>query len=83
MRCKGFKILSEKEFFPIPYQSWELFFNESTSYEIMETIKDSFGVHVWNKLSKNTEVRVGSKQPYSLMAAKACPRMYSVAGHNF
>jgi hypothetical protein len=75
--------LPDKEFFPIPYQKWALFFDESTSDNTMEVIKDSFGVHVWNKLSKNSNIIVGSKQPYSLIAAKACPRMYSVAGHDF
>ncbi|PNF32998.1 hypothetical protein B7P43_G16357 [Cryptotermes secundus] len=82
-RCKGFQILSNKEFFPIPYQSWELFFEESGSEETMEKIKGSFGVHVWNKLSKLTKVLVGSRQPYSLMAATACPRVYSVCGRDF
>ena len=46
----------------------------------MGKIRDSFGVHLWNKLSKNITVNVGSQQPYSLMAARACPRMYAVCG---
>ena len=79
-RCGGFRTLSHKEFFPIPFHSWRLFFDESTSQRVMEEIKDSFGVHLWNKLSKNTTVNAGSQQPYSLMAAKACPRMYAVCG---
>lgn len=82
-RCKGFQILSHREFFPIPYQSWQLLFNESTSKHIMDIIKESFGVHVWNKLSKNTTVTVGSQQPYALMAASACPRMYALCGGYF
>jgi hypothetical protein len=49
----------------------------------MGIIKDSFGVHVWNKLSKNSSIIAGSRQPYSLIAARACPRLYSVAGHDF
>jgi lactosylceramide 4-alpha-galactosyltransferase len=82
-RCKGFQILSNKEFFPIPYQSWKLFFDESRSNETMDIIKESFGVHVWNKLSKFTKVRLGSRQPYSLLAERACPRVYSVCGPDF
>jgi lactosylceramide 4-alpha-galactosyltransferase len=82
-RCKGFQILSSSEFFPIPYQSWQLFFDESASEETMEKIKESFGVHVWNKLSKLTKVRVGSRQPYGLMAEGACPRVYSACGRDF
>ena len=83
MRCDDFRVLSHSEFFPIPWQDWELFFQESTSKQVMDKIKDSFGVHLWNKLSKNTAVNAGSQQPYSLMAARACPRLYAVCGGNF
>jgi hypothetical protein len=79
-KCGGFRILSHREFFPIPFYSWRLFFDESRSQHVMDEIKDSFGVHLWNKLSKNTRVNAGSQQPYSLMAASACPRMYAVCG---
>jgi lactosylceramide 4-alpha-galactosyltransferase len=81
--CKGFQILASKEFFPIPYQDWQLFFYEIGSEETMRKIQGSFGVHVWNKLSKQTAVTVGSKQPYSLMAETACPRVYSACGREF
>jgi hypothetical protein len=73
----------EKEFFPISYDSWKLFFDEAGSEKTMEIIKDSYGVHIWNKLSKHTSVSVGSKQPYSLMAQGACPRVYSMFGRDF
>jgi hypothetical protein len=46
----------------------------------MDKIKDSFGVHLWNKQSKNMTVNAGSQQPYSLLAVRACPRMYAVCG---
>jgi len=49
----------------------------------MDRIKDSSGVHVWNKLSKNSRVTTGSKQPYSLVASRVCPRTYSLAGDHF
>jgi lactosylceramide 4-alpha-galactosyltransferase len=81
--CKGFQILSNEEFFPLPYQDWELFFNESSSNETMQKIQSSYGVHVWNKLSKQTPVLVGSRQPYSLIAERACPRVYSACGRDF
>jgi lactosylceramide 4-alpha-galactosyltransferase len=79
-RCGGFRILSHREFFPIPFYSWRLFFDESTSQHVMDEIKGSFGVHLWNKLSTNKTVKAGSQQPYSLMAARVCPRMYAVCG---
>jgi lactosylceramide 4-alpha-galactosyltransferase len=80
--CKGFQILDSKEFFPIPYQDWGVFFEETGSPETMQKIQGSFGVHVWNKLSKHTAVIVGSKQPYNLMAERACPRVYSACGRD-
>jgi hypothetical protein len=62
---------------------WHLFFNESRRERTLDTIKDSFGVHLWNNLSKHTTVNVGSQQPYSVMAATACPRMYAACGGYF
>jgi hypothetical protein len=82
-KCGGFRILSPQLFFSIPHYSWRLFFDESASQHVMGEIKDSFGVHLWNKLSKNTIVNVGSQQAYSLMAARACPRMYAACGGYF
>ena len=79
-RCGGFRVLPHREFFPIPYTNWQLFFDESKCQQVMDEIKDSFGVHLWNKLSKNTAVNVGSQQPYSLIAARACPRTYAMCG---
>jgi len=81
-RCGGFRVLPHREFFPIPYTNWQLFFDESKCQQVMDEIKDSFGVHLWNKLSKNTAVNVGSQQPYSLIAARACPRTYAMCGGN-
>ena len=79
-KCGGFRILSNGQFFPIPFYTWRLFFDESASQHVIGEIKDSFGVHLWNRLSKNTAVNAGSQQAYSLMAARACPRMYAACG---
>jgi hypothetical protein len=74
-RCGGFQILSHSQFYPIPYNVWRLLFSESSTQQIMDDTKDSFGVYIWNKLSKNMRVTAGSQQPYSLVAARKCPRM--------
>jgi hypothetical protein len=82
-RCGGLQILSTSHFYPISPFTWQMLFNESSGQQVMDMIKDSFGVHVWNMLSKHETVIAGSKQPYSLMAARYCPRMYAVCGDYF
>jgi lactosylceramide 4-alpha-galactosyltransferase len=70
-------------FFSIDYRSWKLFFNESQSDEVLKKAEGSYGVHVWNKLSSEEKIIVGSHQAYGLLAEKYCPRVYWNCGPVF
>jgi hypothetical protein len=82
-RCGDFQILSHGEFYPVSYYDAPLLFNDSSTQKIMDETKDSFGVHIWNARSRIMTVNAGSQQPYSLLAATNCPRMYAACGGNF
>lgn len=77
--CKGFMVYGPEAFCPINWKDWYLYFDTTSSDKVMRTIKDSIGIHVWNLHSKRTEITVGSKQPYGLVAQKYCPNIYSLA----
>lgn len=77
--CKGFMVYGQEAFCPVKWNDWALYFNSNTSAKVMQSLKDSMGIHVWNLHSKNTPIIVGSKQPYGLVAQKYCPYVFSLA----
>jgi lactosylceramide 4-alpha-galactosyltransferase len=70
-------------FYAISYPFWTLLFDEAWSKATLKTVEGSFGVHMWNKMSSETTVTVGSQQAYGLLAQKHCPRVYSNCGPVF
>jgi lactosylceramide 4-alpha-galactosyltransferase len=81
--CSGFTVLPQIVFYAIPFPSWREFFDETRSNEVMKEVQFSYGVHVWNKLSSQMKITVGSKQAYGLLAQTHCPRVYSNCGPTF
>jgi lactosylceramide 4-alpha-galactosyltransferase len=82
-QCLGFTVLPQPVFYAIPYTAWRLLFNPRQSSEAMRKVEASYGVHVWNKMSSQENVTVGSEQAYGLLAAAHCPRVYSSCGAVF
>jgi lactosylceramide 4-alpha-galactosyltransferase len=81
--CLGFAVLPQQVFYAIPYTAWRHLFSPSQSKQTMNKVEDSYGVHVWNKMSSTENVTVGSEQAYGLLAATYCPRVYSNCGAVF
>jgi len=81
--CQGFAVFGPEAFCPINWMDWQLYFEEKKSKKVMNLLKNSFGIHVWNLHSKNTKIVVGSKQPYGLVAQKYCPDSFSLAKYVF
>jgi lactosylceramide 4-alpha-galactosyltransferase len=83
MKCLGFTVLPPSAFYTIPYGSWRAFFDVSRSNDTMKAVDGSYGAHVWNKMSSQEPITVGSKQAYGLLAEKHCPQVYSNCGPTF
>ena len=49
----------------------------------MKKVEGNYGVHLWNKMSSEEKIIVGSKQAYGLLAEKYCPRVYWNCGPVF
>ena len=73
---KNVTILPYHFFYPIPWQNWRTYFEEPKCENITlysTKMKNSFSVHVWNKLSHKIPMGLGSKQLYATLAAEHCP----------
>ncbi|VVC37810.1 Nucleotide-diphospho-sugar transferases,Glycosyltransferase, DXD sugar-binding [Cinara cedri] len=77
--CKGFTVYKPEAFCPISWNEWFLYFDENESENTMAKLKGSMGIHTWNYLSKYTDVIVGSKQPYGLVAVDYCSNIFALA----
>ncbi|XP_063240329.1 lactosylceramide 4-alpha-galactosyltransferase-like isoform X2 [Bacillus rossius redtenbacheri] len=75
-KCGGFRVHPPSAFYPVSWSEWQLYFQEAGSDKTMARLRDSVAIHVWNKLSSKEGVRVGSRQPYGLIARRHCPRVY-------
>lgn len=82
-KCASFSVLQPSVFYEISYPSWRWLFEESLSNVTLNRVEGSYGVHVWNKLSSQAKITVGSKTAYGLLAQKHCPRVYRNCGPDF
>lgn len=82
-RCGGFRVYQPREFYAISWQDWYKYFNRKATKSTLDVTKDSLAIHVWNKLSTNEIVEVGSNVAYDVIAQKNCPRVYRACGKYF
>ncbi|KAK0087617.1 hypothetical protein PV325_000564 [Microctonus aethiopoides] len=82
-RCDGFTVLSSSAFYPIYYSNWKQYFEIGNKQSTMKAIDNSLAIHVWNKFSHSTVVKVGSAVPYAEIAYQYCPRVYNNCGDTF
>lgn len=82
-RCNGVTVYPSSAFYAVTWQRWRKFFMAKYTNQIAEMTKDSFAVHLWNRLSADLKVKVGSRIPYDVLAESHCPRVYKSFGEFF
>lgn len=82
-QCAGFAVLQPSVFYEISYPYWKPLFEDSLSNVTLKMVEESYGVHVWNRMSSQEKTTVGSKTAYGLLAQKHCPRVYWNCGPEF
>lgn len=82
-RCGGFRVYKPQEFYAVTWQDWYSYFDGTSTKSTLNVTKDSFAIHVWNKLSTNEIIEVGSNVAYGIIAEKNCPRVYRASGKFF
>lgn len=82
-RCMGFKVFDRNAFYAVPWKHWRHFFEPQLLEQTLVHTKDSYVVHVWNNLSKQQAIKVGSSTAYGKYAEQHCPKAYAAAGEYF
>lgn len=73
--CGGLTVFPPTAFYPIPYTSWYWYFNEYKLQSMIFNTKQSYAIHIWNKLSEHTKIPLNSDLPYLYYANKYCPKV--------
>ncbi|GIY17910.1 alpha-1,4-N-acetylglucosaminyltransferase [Caerostris darwini] len=71
----GVGVLAKEEAYPVSYKKWEEYF-EARPTPDNSLIRDSFIIHVWNKLSSGGKMVVGQNSLYEEAMRYHCPSVY-------
>ncbi|XP_069685756.1 lactosylceramide 4-alpha-galactosyltransferase-like [Periplaneta americana] len=82
-RCQGLEVLSEQHFVPLQYLKWRRMFVSTDYIRTLDGMKHSYGVHLWNSLSRHVPLVLNSKTPYELLAHNFCPLVFSHISDHF
>ncbi|KFP54495.1 Lactosylceramide 4-alpha-galactosyltransferase, partial [Cathartes aura] len=75
--CKGMSVLSPEAFYPIRWQDWKKLFEAISSSELHKLLKNTYAVHVWNKLSHGTRLEITSQALLAQLYSQFCPITYA------
>ncbi|KAI5698845.1 hypothetical protein M8J75_012654 [Diaphorina citri] len=81
--CRNFTIYPPRFFYPVHWEHWGDYLNETNAPATMSLFRDSYALHVWNSFTKRVPVKLGSEQPYAQIARRYCPRVSNLAGEQF
>nr|XP_033772098.1 alpha-1,4-N-acetylglucosaminyltransferase-like isoform X2 [Geotrypetes seraphini]XP_033772110.1 alpha-1,4-N-acetylglucosaminyltransferase-like isoform X2 [Geotrypetes seraphini]XP_033772117.1 alpha-1,4-N-acetylglucosaminyltransferase-like isoform X2 [Geotrypetes seraphini]XP_033772127.1 alpha-1,4-N-acetylglucosaminyltransferase-like isoform X2 [Geotrypetes seraphini]XP_033772134.1 alpha-1,4-N-acetylglucosaminyltransferase-like isoform X2 [Geotrypetes seraphini]XP_033772144.1 alpha-1,4-N-ace len=74
--CRDFSILNTQRFYPVPYQTWERYFQV---WNPKDSFNNSYALHLWNFMNKNNKrVIIGSNSVVENLFMKRCPRTYEL-----
>ena len=83
--CKGFTMFPIDKCYAVHWTTHRQFFEPSHGIKVMDQIKDSYFVHIWNhlnakiKLSKTNDLDAA----YIILAKKFCPEVFSIPNDVF
>ncbi|XP_065483162.1 lactosylceramide 4-alpha-galactosyltransferase-like [Caloenas nicobarica] len=77
MICKGVSALPPGAFYPIPWQDWKKLFKAISSTELHNLLKNTYAVHVWNKLSHDARLEIMSQALLAQLYSRSCPATFA------
>ncbi|XP_066039815.1 lactosylceramide 4-alpha-galactosyltransferase-like [Chamaea fasciata] len=77
MSCKGVSALAPEVVYPIPWQDWKKLFEAVSALELHNLLKNTYAVHVWNKLSHETKLEIPSQALLAQLYSQFCPATYA------
>ncbi|CAG9811631.1 unnamed protein product [Chironomus riparius] len=86
-KCGEFISLPTDKCYAISYPEYEKFYDENYFNETMSRVKDSFFVHIWNRMeeagNKNYKLKADSKSAYAELARRNCPNVFKTVDKYF
>ncbi|XP_026717630.1 lactosylceramide 4-alpha-galactosyltransferase-like isoform X2 [Athene cunicularia] len=73
MSCKGVSALPQEAFYPFCWEDWHKLFEAISSSELHRLLKNTYAVHVWNKLSHGTRLEITSQALLAQLYSQFCP----------
>ncbi|XP_053800202.1 lactosylceramide 4-alpha-galactosyltransferase-like [Vidua chalybeata] len=77
MSCKGVSALAQEVVYPIPWQDWKKLFEAVSALELQKLLKNTYAVHIWNKLSHGTKLEIPSQALLAQLYSQFCPATYA------
>ncbi|NXH51033.1 A4GAT galactosyltransferase, partial [Dicaeum eximium] len=77
VRCKGVSALAPEVVYPIPWQDWRKLFEAVSALELHQLLKNTYAVHIWNKLSHGTKLEIPSQALLAQLYSQFCPATYA------
>ncbi|NXN40873.1 A4GAT galactosyltransferase, partial [Rhinoptilus africanus] len=77
MSCKGVRALPPEAVYPVRWEDWKKLFEAIGSSELHKLLKNTYAVHVWNKLSHGTRLEVTSQALLAQLYSQFCPATYA------
>ncbi|NWR95133.1 A4GAT galactosyltransferase, partial [Furnarius figulus] len=77
MSCKGVRALAPEVLYPIPWENWKKLFEATSALELQKLLRNTFAVHIWNKLSHSTRLEIPSQALLAQLYSQFCPATYA------
>ncbi|NWI55377.1 A4GAT galactosyltransferase, partial [Calyptomena viridis] len=77
MNCKGVSALPPEAVYPIPWQDWRKLFEPVSAMELHKLLKNTYAVHIWNKMSHRTRLEIPSQALLAQLYSQFCPATYA------
>ncbi|NXE91708.1 A4GAT galactosyltransferase, partial [Menura novaehollandiae] len=75
--CNGVRALAPEAVYPIPWQNWKKLFEAVNALELHKLLKNTYAVHIWNKLSHGTRLEIPSQALLAQLYSQFCPATYA------
>ncbi|XP_065701033.2 lactosylceramide 4-alpha-galactosyltransferase-like [Patagioenas fasciata] len=77
MICKGVSALPPEALYPIPWEEWKKLFEAIGSSELHNLLRNTYAVHVWNKLSHDARLEITSQALLAQLYSQFCPATFA------
>uniref|UniRef100_A0A6B0V9B2 Putative alpha-14-n-acetylglucosaminyltransferase n=1 Tax=Ixodes ricinus TaxID=34613 RepID=A0A6B0V9B2_IXORI len=74
--AQNLTFLKAETFLAIEWKRWKWFFEQTKTTAVFQEVRESYGVHLSNHLSKHATFKIRSGCAYELLAVWNCPRTY-------